>query len=161
MEIYSTNTTGFHLIFLTYLSDLEEAPSVLPMDHENFHEFAQGFGELEKESDQPARWIEGRLARAYLSLPEKGKAQFVLECSLPLGMKEQSVQISLNGNPVAQLDEAHLRAPSRHVIPLPGNLRAQKVHTIEFKLAQTVRREGDPRELSLLFLYLGLEREGK
>ena len=26
-----------------YLSDLEKAPSVLPMDHENLHEFAQGF----------------------------------------------------------------------------------------------------------------------
>ena len=141
-----------------YLSDLENAPLVLPMDHENFHEFAQGFSELEEGSDRPARWVEGRLARAYLSLPEKGKAQLVLECSLPPGVKEQSVKVSLNGNPVTQLEDADLRSRSRHVILLPGNLPGQKVHIIEFNLAQTAQREGDPRELSLLVRYLGLER---
>ena len=141
-----------------YLSDLENAPFVLPMGHENFHEFAQGFSELEEGSDRPARWVEGRLARAYLSLPEKGKAQLVLECSLPPGVKEQSVKVSLNGNPVTQLEDADLRSRSRHVILLPGNLPGQKVHIIEFNLAQTAQREGDPRELSLLVRYLGLER---
>ena len=52
-------------------SHLEEAPAALTMDHPRFSRFALGFTILEGQ-ERPMRWVNGALARAYLSFPTEG-----------------------------------------------------------------------------------------
>ena len=50
--------------------NLEEAPAALTMDHPRFSRFTLGFSTLGGQ-ERPARWVEGALARAYLSFPDR------------------------------------------------------------------------------------------
>ena len=138
------------------LSDIGESPSALTMDLENFRSFAVGFSELEN-SSQPARWVEGALARAYLSFPTEGRAQLVFDTYVPPTITEQSVEVSINGKSLAKLDEQELAGSRRHVISLPDDLPRKNVNTIEFTMGKTVRIGSDSRELSVVFTYVGLE----
>jgi hypothetical protein len=138
------------------LSDVGEAPSALPMDHENFRGFAMGFGGLEDHS-RPVRWVLGRRSRVYLSFPTEGSAQLVFDTYVPPSITGQSVEVSINGKVLANLGEQELAGSKRHVIPLPNNIPRKKINTIEFTMAKAVKFETDLRHLSVLFTYVGLE----
>ena len=127
------------------------------MDQENFLDFTQGFGKLEVDDERPARWVEGKLARAYLSFAGKGRARLTVECTVPPAIGKQSLKIFVNGETVARLDEAALSNRSRHVIPLPDQLSPERLHIIEFQVGNTVKIGNDPRELSLRFVSLEIE----
>ena len=139
------------------LSDIDNAPAALTVDQENFLDFTQGFGKLEVDDERPARWVEGKLARAYLSFAGKGRARLTVECTVPPAIGKQSLKIFVNGETVARLDEAALSNRSRHVIPLPDQLSPERLHIIEFQAGNTVKIGNDPRELSLRFVSLEIE----
>lgn len=145
-----------HNWILPHPAHLEEAPSALPMDHENFPSFTQGFSVLEHHKG-PVRWVEGTLARVYLSFPTDDKAQLVFHTYVPRWMHGQSVQVSINGKVIAQLGEKDLAGSLTHVIPLPDDIPRKKVNVIEFRMGKAFKREPDVRHLSVLFAYVGLE----
>jgi len=141
-----------------YLTNLEEAPSALPMEHNSFPDFAQGFSKLSTgSSKRPARWVEGTLARAYLSFPTEGRAQLVFDTYVPRSITGQSMEVSINNVIIAKLDEQDLAESKRNVISLPHDLPRKKVNTIEFKMGKAVRFETDRRHVSIVFAYVGLE----
>ena len=137
-------------------SHLEEAPAALTMDHPRFSRFALGFSTLEGH-ERPARWVEGSLARAYLSFPTEGRAQLAFDTYVPPWMTGQSMEVSVNNRIVAKLDEQDLAGNKRHVIPLPHDLPRGKVNVIEFALGKAVKPENGNRLLSVVFTYVGLE----
>ena len=145
-----------HNWILPNLSNVGASPSTLPMDLAEFRSFAVGFGGLENHS-RPARWVVGKLARAYLSFPPEGRAQLVFDTYVPPTIPGQSVAVSINGESLAELDEQELAESKRHVISLPDDLPRKTINTIEFVMGKTVRVGTDSRELSVLFTYVGLE----
>jgi hypothetical protein len=138
------------------LSAWIEPPSTLSMDQENFSAFAQGFSTLEHHS-RPVRWVDGKLARVYLSFPTDGPAQLAFECYVPPSIRSQSVRVAVNGSFVAMLEGRDLTASLRHVFPLPDDVPRRKVNVVEFTMAKAVRFETDVRHLSVLFASVGLE----
>lgn len=138
------------------LSDVGKLPGVLWVDHENFYDYAVGFGELELQSG-PARWITGTHARVFLSFPTSRRARFVLESYVPSDISGQSAEISVNDRVIALLDERTLAATTRHVVLVPENVPRRAVNTIDVKMAKAVRLKTDARELSMVVAYIGLE----
>ncbi len=137
-------------------SHLEEAPAALTMDHPRFSRFTLGFSTLEGQ-ERPARWVEGALARAYLSFPTEGRAQLVFDTYVPPWMTGQSMEVSVNNRIVAKLDEQDMAGGKRHVTPLPHDLPRRKVNVIEFAMGKAARFESGTRLLSVVFAYVGLE----
>ncbi len=74
-------------------SHLEEAPAALTMDHPRFSRFALGFSTL-WDQERPRRWVEGALARAYLSFPTEGRAQLVFDTYIPPWITGQSTGLT-------------------------------------------------------------------
>ncbi|MCZ6750987.1 MAG: sulfatase-like hydrolase/transferase [Acidobacteria bacterium] len=137
-------------------SHLEEAPAALTMDHPRFSRFALGFSKLENHS-RPARWVEGALARAYLSFPTEGRAQLVFDTYTTPKITGQSMEVSVNNLIVAKLDEQDLAGSKRHVITLPHDLPRRKVNVIEFAMGKAAKIGSDSRLLSVIFIHVGLE----
>ena len=137
-------------------SQLEEAPAALTMDHPRFSHFALGFSTL-WDQERPKRWVEGALARAYLSFPTEGRAQLVFDTYIPPWITGQSMEVSVNNLIVAKLDEQDLAGSKRHVTPLPHDLPRRKVNVIEFAMGKAAKFGSDNRLLSVIFAYVGLE----
>ena len=137
-------------------SHLEEAPAALTMDHPRFSRFTLGFSTLEGQ-ERPVRWVEGALARAYLSFPTEGRAQLVFDTYVPPSMTGQSMEVSVNNRIVAKLDEQDLAGGKRHVTPLPHDLPRGKVNVIEFAMGKAAKSENGNRLLSVIFTYVGIE----
>ena len=137
-------------------SHLEEAPAALAVDHPRFSRFALGFSTL-WDQERPKRWVEGALARAYLSFPTEGRTQLVFDTYIPPWITGQSMEVSVNNLIVAKLDEQDLAGSKRHVTPLPHDLPRRKVNVIEFAMGKAVKLGSDNRLLSVIFAYVGLE----
>ena len=137
-------------------SHLEEAPAALTMDHPRFSRFALGFSTL-WDQERPKRWVEGALARAYLSFPTEGRAQLVFDTYIPRSITGQSMEVSVNNLIVAKLDEQDLAGSKRHVTPLPHDLPRRKVNAIDFAMGKAAKLGNDNRLLSVVFAYVGLE----
>ena len=137
-------------------SHLEEAPAALTMDHPRFSHFALGFSTL-WDQERPKRWVEGALARAYLSFPTESRAQLVFDTYIPPWITGQSMEVSVNNLIVAKLDEQDLAGSKRHVTPLPHDLPRRKVNVIEFAMGKAAKLGSDNRLLSVIFAYVGLE----
>ena len=141
---------------LPFPSHLEEAPAALTMDHPRFSRFALGFTILEGQA-RPMRWVNGALARTYLSFPTEGRAQLVFDTYVPTSITGQSMEVSVNNLIVAKLDEQDLAGSKRHVTPLPHDLLRRKVNVIEFAMGKAAKFGNDNRLLSVAFAYVGLE----
>ena len=141
---------------LPVLSDVRPSPGFLRANDENFRNYATGFGELEIQS-RPTRWIVGTRARISLAFPASRTARLVLESYVPRSIPGQSVEISVNEQVIAQLDEGTLTATTHHVIRVPESVPRRTMNTIELKMARAVRLGTDPRELSMVVAYVGLE----
>ena len=137
-------------------SHLEEAPAALTMDHPRFSRFTLGFSTMEGQ-ERPTRWVEGALARAYLSFPTEGRAQLVFDTYVPPWMTGQSMEVSVNNRIVAKLNEQDMAGGKRHVTPLPHDLPRRKVNVIEFAMGKAAKSESGNRLLSVVFTYVGLE----
>jgi len=141
-----------------YLTHLEKAPSVLPVNHESFSELAQGFsGVSEQHGKQPARWVDGTLARVYLSFPSAEKVQLVINSWVPPSIPGQSVEISINGHRLARIEGDALTSKTRHAFPVPDNIGRKNINVIEFRMSKAVKFPTDRRYLSIIFSYIGLE----
>lgn len=138
--------------------NLEEAPSALFVNHERFSELARGFSRLsEGHGGRSVRWIEGQLARVYLSFPSGDMARLVLDSYVPPSIRGQSVEISINERIIATLDDTKLAAGTRHAIPVPDDVPRRKINTVELKMGKAVQLDGDRRNLSMVVAYVGLE----
>lgn len=142
---------------LPHPTHLEEVPSALPMDHHEFSRFSLGFSVLETKRKRPARWVEGTLARVYLSFPVRTRAQLVFDSWVPPRIPGQSVEVSINGKMIASLGEQQLGASVRHVIPLPDEIPRKKVNVVEFAMGKALKFRNDGRYVSMVFSYVGLE----
>ena len=130
-------------------------PSQLKMDHTEFEVVAQGFSWLEQHS-VPVRWVDGTSARVFLSPPGHDSINLVFESYVPPSISGQWVEISINGRVIARLDEEALKG-NRHMVSIPAGLLPAEEFDIEFKMARTTSTPQDPRLLSVLFSYIGLE----
>ena len=135
---------------------LEDAPSTLTMDHADFPRLTVGFS-ISENGNIKARWIEGTLARVYLSFPAGDKARLVLDSYVPPSIPGQSVEISINERVIARLDDKELAARRRHVIPVPDSVPRKKVNTVELKMGKAVRSQTGSRVFSIVVIYIGLE----
>lgn len=130
-------------------------PFQLNMDHPEFEAVSEGFSWLEQHR-VPVRWVDGTTARVSLSPPGHESINLVFNCHSPSSIQGQSLEISINGSVIAELGEAALRG-NRHVVPVPDDLLPAEELQITFNMSGTMSTEQDPRLLSLLFSYIGLE----
>jgi hypothetical protein len=137
------------------LSNAGKYPSQLKMDHTEFEVISQGFSWLEQHS-VPVRWVDGTTARVFLSPPGQDSISLIFKSYVPPSISGQLMEISINGRVIAKLDEETLKG-NRHAVPIPGDLLPAEEFDIEFKMAGTTSTPQDPRLLSVLFSYIGLE----
>ena len=130
-------------------------PAQLKMDHARFEVISQGFSWLEQHS-VPVRWVDGTTARVFLSPPSQDPISLVFKSYVPPLISGQSMEISINGRVIAKLTEEVLKG-SRHTVSIPDDLLPAEEFDIEFKMAKTTSTPQDPRLLSVLFSYIGLE----
>jgi hypothetical protein len=128
--------------------------SQLRMDHADFEVYAEGFSDLE-EQEVPVRWVDGRQARVLLAPPSSGPVWLDFESYVPPAITGQSMVIKVNGALVVKLDAKSLSV-AEHTVPLPANLPRGELLEIEFTMGKTVRLGDDLRDLSVLFMYVGL-----
>ncbi len=138
-----------------HLAKLETAPSQLPVDYENFAQFAQGFSRLSEK--RTARWVDGKLARVYLSFPTEGRTQLVFNAYVPPTILGQALEVSINDRVMGKLTYEELTLTRRHVIPVPDDVSRKQVNVIEFKMSKAVNSPPDRRHRSIIFSYIGLE----
>jgi hypothetical protein len=136
-------------------AEIGQYPSSLTMDHPQFGQLTEGFSYLEQQS-LPVRWVDGDRAMVRLSPPGAGPAVLVFECLVPETIDGQAMVISLGGEVVATLGEDELRE-HRHIVPLPGEWRAEDRIELEFKMTKVRQPKGDPRQLSVMFWSVALE----
>ena len=132
-------------------------PSRLRMDYSEFSVYSEGFSWLEQH-DVPVRWVDGKQARLFLSPPQTGPIKLVFDSFLPSFIKGQWMEVAVNGNTIARLDE-NMLVESHHEYLLPDDLPWAKTFEIDFTLGKTRSTRKDPRRLSMLFSYIGLEPE--
>jgi hypothetical protein len=133
-------------------------PLQLKVDDPSFTSFTRGFSFLERHNI-PVRWVDGNKAQVILSLPSQGTAVLVVEAHAPSSIKGQWMGISVQGKIIAELDQAQL-SERRHVFPLPDDLPRSEPLEIDFTMGKTMSTGKDPRQLSVLFSYIGLEPGG-
>jgi hypothetical protein len=142
------------------LPDMEsvaESPSQFKMDHAEFLVYSRGFSLLEQHRT-PVRWVDGTSARVFLSPPGLGSISLVFESYVPPSISGQWMEISIDGRVIAKLDEEALKG-NRHTVSIPDDLLPAEEFDLEFKMAKTMSTPQDPRQLSVLFSYIGLEPE--
>ncbi len=130
-------------------------PSQLKMDYPGFEAISQGFSWLEQHS-VPVRWVDGTTARVLLSPPGQDSISLVFNSYVLPSLNDQRVEISINGRVIAELGEEALKK-NRHVVPVPDDLLPAEEFNIAFEMARTISTAQDPRLLSVLFSYIGLE----
>ncbi|NNK97440.1 MAG: hypothetical protein HKO88_00190 [Xanthomonadales bacterium] len=128
--------------------------SQLRMNHADFDVYTEGFSDLE-EQQVPVRWVDGRQARVFLAAPSTGPVLLDFESYVPPVIGGQSMVIKVNGTLVAKLD-AQTLAVAEHTLPLPDGLPRGELLEIEFTMGKTVKLGDDLRNLSVLFMYVGL-----
>ncbi len=133
-------------------------PSQLRMDDAEIQSYSQGLSVLEHHGT-PMRWADGKRVRVSLLPPPQGQVSLVFESYVPPFIEGQWMEISVKGRIIAKLDEKQLRG-QRHIVPLPHNLPRTEVLEIEFNIGKTWSSKEDPRHLSILFKYIGLEPTG-
>ena len=130
-------------------------PSRLRMDYVEFPSYSEGFSWLEQH-DVPVRWVDGKQAKVFLSPPQKGPVTLVFDSFLPLSIEGQWMEVKVEGRVILRLDET-LLMQSHHELLLPDDLAMAETLVIEFTLGKTISTPEDPRRLSMLFSYIGLE----
>lgn len=130
-------------------------PSRLKMDHPEFEAISKGFSFLEQHS-VPVRWVDGSSAQVWLSPAGPAPINLVFSSYVPPSIDDQEVEVSVNGRVIAELGPEVLRQ-DRHVIPIPGDMLPAEELEIVFKMTRTMSTTQDPRLLSVLFTYIGLE----
>lgn len=135
---------------------LDKAPSRLTMDEPDFARLAWGFS-IRENKKRASRWVEGVLARVYLSFPNEGQAKLVFDTYLPPSISGQSLQVSINDKVLAKLKDTDLAGAVRHEIPIPSTLKRKDINIIEFRMAKAVKFRADGRYLSIIFTYIGVE----
>ena len=129
-------------------------PSQLRMDHLDFERYASGFSLLEQH-DTPARWVDGKNARVFLSPPATGDFALVFESYVPSFNDGQWMEITVAGESIARLDSKDLEK-ERHTITIPDEVPLEDVIEIEFVMGKASQTGSDKRQLSVLFKYIGL-----
>ena len=128
---------------------------MLSVDNPQFAAFTQGFSFLEQHAG-PVRWVDGDEARVILSATGQGGLNLVFDGYVPATIEGQSIEISIDGVFIANLDADQLKQ-KHHVVPLPSDLVRSNAMEIVFKMAVAQRSGNDSRRLSALFMYVGLE----
>ncbi len=138
------------------LSKVENPPSRLQMGGTKTAALVQGLGTVEEGG---WRWVEGRLARVYLSAPtSRGALRLALECSIPRELADQSMTVRFNGRDVVELDRPRLPEGAGWLrIDLPGDVDIKPANVIEFRLTKTFQPPEDVRQLSLRLRTVALE----
>lgn len=130
-------------------------PSRLRMDYSEFSSYSEGFSWLEQHA-VPVRWVDGTQAKVFLSPPQAGPITLVFDSFLPSSIKGQWMEVRVGGRVIARLDES-LLTQRHHKLLLPDDLALTETVEIGFTLGKTISTKEDPRRLSVLFSYIGLE----
>lgn len=75
---------------------------------------------------------------------------------VPPTISDQQMEVSINGRTLVKLSGEALKS-DRHTVPIPADLLPAEEYDIVFKMTKTMSTPQDPRLLSALFIYIGLE----
>jgi len=132
-----------------------QQPSQLRVDHVEFLNFTRGFSLLE-DHDTPVRWIDGKQAVVSLYFPAGRPVALVFKSYVPPFIIGQWMEVWVGDKLITKLSDQDL-LEERHTIPLPDEWNPAEKVEVEFKMGVAVSTGKDPRNLSVLFSYIGLE----